>query len=53
MPNQSSLLITAVSCGRNWLSADTKEERNLWMKKLNQILMDLRMWKPDSCYRPQ
>lgn len=38
---------------KNWLSADTKEERNLWMKKLNQILMDLRMWKPDSCYRPQ
>lgn len=38
---------------KNWLSADTKEERNLWMSKLNQILMDLRMWKPDSCYRPQ
>nr|XP_046273942.1 anillin isoform X2 [Scatophagus argus] len=38
---------------KNWLSADTKDERNLWMKKLNQILMDLRMWQPDSCYRPQ
>ncbi|XP_062870438.1 anillin isoform X2 [Trichomycterus rosablanca] len=37
---------------KNWLSADTKEERNLWMKKLNQILVDLRMWQPDSCYRP-
>ncbi|XP_053469226.1 anillin isoform X4 [Ictalurus furcatus] len=36
----------------NWLSADTKEERNLWMRKLNQILVDLRMWQPDSCYRP-
>lgn len=37
---------------KNWLSADTKDERNLWMQKLNQILMDLRMWQPDSCYRP-
>ncbi|XP_026785707.3 anillin isoform X2 [Pangasianodon hypophthalmus] len=37
---------------KNWLSADTKEERNLWMRKLNQILVDLRMWQPDSCYRP-
>ncbi|CAI5689757.1 unnamed protein product [Oreochromis niloticus] len=37
---------------RNWLSADTKEERNLWMKKLNQILVDLRMWQPDACNRP-
>lgn len=36
----------------NWLSADTKDERNLWMQKLNQILVDLRMWQPDSCYRP-
>lgn len=34
---------------KNWLSADTKDERNLWMKKLNQILVDLRMWQPDSC----
>ncbi|XP_028256282.1 anillin isoform X2 [Parambassis ranga] len=31
---------------KNWLSADTKDERNLWMKKLNQILVDLRMWQP-------
>ncbi|XP_030644349.1 anillin [Chanos chanos] len=37
---------------KNWLSADTKAERNLWMQKLNQILVDLRMWQPDSCYRP-
>ncbi|XP_034457023.1 anillin isoform X3 [Hippoglossus hippoglossus] len=36
----------------NWLSADTKDERNLWMKKLNQIVVDLRMWQPDACYRP-
>ncbi|XP_040908966.1 anillin isoform X2 [Toxotes jaculatrix] len=36
----------------NWLSADTKDERNLWMKKLNQILLDLRMWQPDACYKP-
>ncbi|KAM3595913.1 uncharacterized protein V6R79_005244 [Siganus canaliculatus] len=38
---------------KNWLSADTKDERNLWMRKLNQILVDLRMWQPESCYRPQ
>ncbi|KAM3929207.1 anillin [Leptodactylus fuscus] len=37
---------------KNWLSADTKEERNLWMQKLNQVLLDLRMWQPDACYRP-
>ncbi|KAM4725626.1 anillin isoform 2-T2 [Anableps anableps] len=37
---------------KNWLSADTKDERNLWMKKLNQILVDLRMWQPDACYKP-
>ncbi|XP_053718667.1 anillin isoform X1 [Synchiropus splendidus] len=37
---------------KNWLSADTKDERNLWMKKLNQILVDLRMWQPDSCQLP-
>ncbi|XP_056153918.1 anillin [Lampris incognitus] len=36
---------------KNWLSADTKDERNLWMQKLNQILVDLRMWQPDACYR--
>ncbi|XP_062301641.1 anillin isoform X2 [Osmerus eperlanus] len=36
----------------NWLSADTKDERNLWMQKLNQVLVDLRMWQPDSCYSP-
>uniref|UniRef100_A0A8C5D1A5 Anillin, actin binding protein n=1 Tax=Gadus morhua TaxID=8049 RepID=A0A8C5D1A5_GADMO len=37
---------------KNWLSADTKEERLLWMQKLNQILVDLRMWQPDSCLTP-
>ncbi|XP_021428008.2 anillin isoform X3 [Oncorhynchus mykiss] len=37
---------------KNWLCADTKDERNLWMQKLNQILVDLRMWQPDSCHRP-
>ncbi|NXV65130.1 ANLN protein, partial [Molothrus ater] len=37
---------------KNWLSADTKEERNLWMQKLNQVLIDLRMWQPDACYKP-
>ncbi|KAM7372780.1 hypothetical protein PAMP_007678 [Pampus punctatissimus] len=36
---------------KNWLSADTKDERNLWMKKLNQIVVDLRMWQPDACHR--
>ncbi|CAN2389634.1 positive regulation of bleb assembly [Pristimantis euphronides] len=37
---------------KNWLSADTKEERNFWLQKLNQVLLDLRMWQPDACYRP-
>ncbi|XP_049672092.1 anillin isoform X1 [Accipiter gentilis] len=37
---------------KNWLSADTREERNLWMQKLNQVLVDLRMWQPDACYKP-
>ncbi|XP_024151351.1 anillin isoform X2 [Oryzias melastigma] len=36
----------------NWLSADTKEERNQWMKKLNHILLDLRTWQPDACSGP-
>ncbi|MGH0132830.1 UNVERIFIED_CONTAM: hypothetical protein FKN15_052585 [Acipenser sinensis] len=34
------------------VSQYTKEERNLWMQKLNQVLIDLRMWQPDACYRP-
>ncbi|XP_033935403.1 anillin isoform X2 [Pseudochaenichthys georgianus] len=38
---------------KNWLSADTKDERSLWMSQLNQILVDLRVWQPDACYRPQ
>ncbi|XP_034266881.1 anillin isoform X2 [Pantherophis guttatus] len=37
---------------KNWLSADTKDERNLWMQKLNQVLIDFRMWQPDACYVP-
>ncbi|XP_015274752.1 PREDICTED: actin-binding protein anillin [Gekko japonicus] len=37
---------------KNWLSADTKDERKLWMQKLNQALVDLRMWQPDACYVP-
>ncbi|CAJ0945029.1 unnamed protein product, partial [Ranitomeya imitator] len=37
---------------KSWLSADTKDERNFWMQKLNQVLLDLRMWQPDACYRP-
>ncbi|XP_011607550.1 anillin isoform X2 [Takifugu rubripes] len=45
---QNTLCVT-----KNWLSADTKDERNLWMNKLNQILLDLRMWKPNSCFHPQ
>ncbi|XP_068603744.1 anillin [Brachionichthys hirsutus] len=38
----------AVCVTRNWLSADTKDERNLWMSRLNQILVDLRAWRPDG-----
>ncbi|XP_032891947.1 anillin-like isoform X2 [Amblyraja radiata] len=30
---------------KHWLSADTKEERNLWMEKLNQVLINLRTWQ--------
>ncbi|XP_027625570.1 anillin [Tupaia chinensis] len=37
---------------KNWLSADTKEERDLWMQKLNQVLVDVRLWQPDACYKP-
>nr|XP_020038492.1 anillin [Castor canadensis] len=37
---------------KNWLSADTKEERDLWMQKLNQVLIDIRLWQPDACYQP-
>ncbi|XP_074140630.1 anillin isoform X2 [Sminthopsis crassicaudata] len=37
---------------KNWLSADTKEERDLWMRKLNQVLVDIRLWQPDACYKP-
>ncbi|XP_034560371.1 anillin isoform X2 [Notolabrus celidotus] len=44
---QNTMCIT-----KNWLSADTKDERNLWMSKLSQIVVDLRMWQPDACYKP-
>ncbi|XP_036897032.1 anillin isoform X1 [Sturnira hondurensis] len=37
---------------KHWLSADTKEERDLWMQKLNQALVDIRLWQPDACYKP-
>ncbi|XP_021087735.1 anillin isoform X2 [Mesocricetus auratus] len=37
---------------KNWLSADTKEERDLWMQKLNQVIVDIRLWQPDACYKP-
>lgn len=37
---------------RHWLSADTREERDLWMQKLNQALVDARLWQPDACYKP-
>ncbi|XP_041446208.1 anillin-like isoform X4 [Xenopus laevis] len=33
---------------KNWLTADTKEERNQWMEALNQVLVDLRTWKCGS-----
>ncbi|XP_068117173.1 anillin-like isoform X1 [Hyperolius riggenbachi] len=32
---------------KNWLSADTKEERDQWMECLNQVLLDLRTWGPN------
>ncbi|XP_061699252.1 anillin isoform X2 [Syngnathoides biaculeatus] len=37
---------------KNWLSADTKDDRNSWMTTINQVLMDLRMWQPDAFYKP-
>ncbi|KAM8770362.1 anillin [Rhynchonycteris naso] len=37
---------------KHWLSADTREERDLWMQKLNQVLVDIRLWQPDACYQP-
>ncbi|XP_036048031.1 anillin isoform X4 [Onychomys torridus] len=37
---------------KNWLSADTKEERDLWMQRLNQVMVDIRLWQPDACYKP-
>ncbi|XP_054877891.1 anillin [Poeciliopsis prolifica] len=47
-----SQCMDAMCVTKNWLSADTKDERNLWMKKLNQILVDLRIWQPAACYKP-
>ncbi|XP_075045564.1 anillin-like isoform X2 [Mixophyes fleayi] len=29
---------------KNWLSADTREEKDQWMDCLNQVLLDLRTW---------
>nr|DBA16664.1 TPA: hypothetical protein GDO54_002215 [Pyxicephalus adspersus] len=29
---------------KNWLSSDTKEEKDQWMDCLNQVLLDLRTW---------
>ncbi|KAM9776809.1 anillin [Syngnathus typhle] len=37
---------------KNWLSADTKDERDLWLHKLNQILVDLRLWQPGGSSKP-
>ncbi|XP_078724707.1 LOW QUALITY PROTEIN: anillin-like [Lampetra fluviatilis] len=34
---------------KNWLSADSRDERNLWMEKFNQVLMNLRTWQPEAC----
>uniref|UniRef100_S4RIS0 Anillin n=1 Tax=Petromyzon marinus TaxID=7757 RepID=S4RIS0_PETMA len=34
---------------KNWLSADSREERNLWMEKFNQVLINLRTWQPEAC----
>ncbi|CAN2389321.1 Anillin, partial [Pristimantis euphronides] len=33
---------------KSWLSADTREEKQLWMDSLNQVLLDLRTWKTSS-----
>ncbi|XP_078524961.1 uncharacterized protein LOC144798063 [Lissotriton helveticus] len=33
---------------KNWLSADTKDERNQWLELLNQALVDLRTWRTTS-----
>ncbi|XP_063801854.1 anillin-like isoform X2 [Pseudophryne corroboree] len=30
---------------KNWLSADTRDEKDLWMDCLNQVLLDLRTWR--------
>ncbi|XP_075139514.1 anillin-like [Leptodactylus fuscus] len=30
---------------KSWLSADTREDKHLWMDSLNQVLLDLRTWK--------
>ncbi|CAN0078532.1 unnamed protein product [Lampetra fluviatilis] len=42
----------ALLVSRYWLSADTKEERDLWMNKVNQVLLDLRTWQPRSSCKP-
>ncbi|XP_075704392.1 anillin-like isoform X2 [Rhinoderma darwinii] len=37
---------------KSWLSADTKEEKQLWMDSLNQVLLDLRTWKTSPGKEP-
>jgi len=33
---------------RHLLSADLKEERQVWCKQINRVLANLRAWDPDS-----
>lgn len=33
---------------KHWLSADTKEERVVWIEGLNQALVDVRAWDVDA-----
>uniref|UniRef100_A0A3B3QCE4 Anillin, actin binding protein 2 n=1 Tax=Paramormyrops kingsleyae TaxID=1676925 RepID=A0A3B3QCE4_9TELE len=35
---------SGVTLDKHWFSADTREERAEWMKKLNQALLDLHTW---------
>uniref|UniRef100_A0A8C4N9C5 Anillin n=1 Tax=Eptatretus burgeri TaxID=7764 RepID=A0A8C4N9C5_EPTBU len=38
-----------VCISRNWLSADSRFERDMWLEKLNQALLGLRTWQPQGC----
>uniref|UniRef100_UPI00358F56E5 anillin isoform X2 n=1 Tax=Myxine glutinosa TaxID=7769 RepID=UPI00358F56E5 len=38
-----------VCISRNWLSADSRFERDMWLDKLNQALLGLRTWQPQGC----